>query len=281
MSKSIGRTKTKRAGRGVVGGAEEIAVIDEKGWHYEVATCSAEHVGPWDGDWERCRLVRTIGSLCHIICKIDGKEIYVPQRFVRRHSRGKVSATKKLSPSTTSSTLLVISEDVARQRLRDALEELRRKHRMELNRLDTIVEEERALHESSRRFDPQDKHEEEEARPPLSILRWACANIRKSALHHDQASHIKTAFSSSVGPRKKTRQLSKSAATRHGSGAISKYTISKRYEIMRSEMLSRHKIERAGIVANACVEMSLSSGVDEFSRTWQASTLAGISGRRP
>lgn len=54
-----------------------------KDWKHQVATCSADHVGEWHGEWELCRLVETVGEQCRVICMLDNKEVNVPKRFVR------------------------------------------------------------------------------------------------------------------------------------------------------------------------------------------------------
>jgi len=53
-------------------------------WTHEIATCDAEFVGTWDGDWEPCALIENIGNLCHVICRVDGKDVFAPQHLVRR-----------------------------------------------------------------------------------------------------------------------------------------------------------------------------------------------------
>ena len=84
---------------------EKAVACNPKDWLFEVATCNADHVGPWRGVWETCQLVGVWKSEYHIICQADRMEIYVPQRFVRKkrikivRSPGQKRKKRKSNPS--------------------------------------------------------------------------------------------------------------------------------------------------------------------------------------
>eukprot|EP00939_MAST-03C_sp_MAST-3C-sp1_P002075 g2075.t1 len=80
-------------------------------WDHEVATCSASYVGEWDGAWEPCHLIEKIGNQCHVICRADGKDVFVPSRLVRLVCRGGDRASRHASnrasiPGSSSSSSL-------------------------------------------------------------------------------------------------------------------------------------------------------------------------------
>jgi hypothetical protein len=84
---------------------EKAVACNPKDWLFQVATCNADHVGPWRGAWETCQLVGVWQDEYHIICKADRMEIYVPQRFVRKkrmkivRSPGQKRKKRKSNPS--------------------------------------------------------------------------------------------------------------------------------------------------------------------------------------
>ena len=71
--------------------AEDAAAVDAAGAgaegaaRYEVATCDADHVGEWEGEWEACELAAERGHVCDVRV-VEGGELCedVPCRFVRR-----------------------------------------------------------------------------------------------------------------------------------------------------------------------------------------------------
>ena len=73
------------------------ALNEKNTWSHEVATCDADYEGIWDGEYEPCRIVGAKGDMCHIVCEADGKEVHVPQRFVRRRSISKNTAKLDVS----------------------------------------------------------------------------------------------------------------------------------------------------------------------------------------
>ena len=79
-------------------------------WTHEIATCNADYVGEWDGEWEPCALLGKIGQMCHVVCRVDGKDVFVPEHLVRR------AQNKKQQDDMTSASEWYVCVGVLRQK---------------------------------------------------------------------------------------------------------------------------------------------------------------------
>ena len=108
-------------------------------WTHEIATCSADFVGEWDGEWESCALLGKIGQMCHVVCRVDEKDVFVPEHLVRPAQNGQqrddtTSASEwydmfckrdHLKPSEMVVTELIkLSEKTTKLCLRDVLRDV-------------------------------------------------------------------------------------------------------------------------------------------------------------
>jgi len=94
---------------------EKPVACNPKDWLFEVATCNADHVGPWRGAWETCQLVGVWQDEYHIICMADKMEIYVPQRFVRK-KRKKIVRSPGMRKKKRKSDSSVVRTKVPKRR---------------------------------------------------------------------------------------------------------------------------------------------------------------------
>ena len=98
------------------------ALNEKNTWSHEVATCDATYEGVWDGEYEPCRIVGAKGDMCHIISETDGKEVHVPQRFVRRTSVSKNTAKLDVSLIVKGSDQVPLLANTAKNLIADSIQ---------------------------------------------------------------------------------------------------------------------------------------------------------------
>lgn len=233
-----GRRKRRRKYRRRKG-ERVVTCKDDNEWLHEVATCNADHVGPWVGAWESCRLVGTVGGLSHIVCKLDGKEIYVPQRFVRQ-------SKKKQQKQQTSDTVVRLTEEAALDRIRSSRKKLEDVQSFRRGLLLTHF----------------DEMEERESRGAFvsnpsessSLLVRACHRLRRERFrHHFESDPLKTKTTMS---RKRTLHTFGGPKKRY------------RRSVEEATMRRAHDMQRAASEAAGHIRLCHARGEDEIKRTW-------------